>query len=260
MQGLALDAGEGLDALSRYFVQNAVDLVLVGRRRGGAGGVRALGDVVAGPGPETPQQRAFEELVDIEKPGERAGEVGGMGDAGGRIAGQQEFDQGEAGDQLPGHHRDGENEEDQEGKLAPGIEGGKGGQHAEDGTGGSDAQGMRLGGEPDPAETAQQATEQVHGQEVLRAHGALGLGTEEIQREHVEKEMGKAAVQEHVGQRLPDHAVLEAGKGKSQQGVEPFQSQQQEYKKGGNVGLDDPGADGGQMGEEARRPGGAELE
>lgn len=133
VEGLAFFLGQGLDALGGDFVEDAVDFGLVGRRGRGAGRVGALGEVVAQAGPEAAQGGVLEELVDVEEAGEGAREVGGVGDAGGLIAREQEFDDGEAGNELPGLQRDGDDEEHQEGQLAAGIERGKSREHAVDG-------------------------------------------------------------------------------------------------------------------------------
>ena len=166
MERLALRTGQGLNALGADFVEDAVHFGLVGRGRGGAGRGGALGDIVAETSPQAAQVGALEQLVNVQEAGKSAGQVGGMGDTGGLIAaGEHEFDEGESRDELPGHQGDGENEKDQEREAPAGIQGGEGGENAVDGAGGADAQGMGLGREPDPAQAAEHAAEQIHGQD-----------------------------------------------------------------------------------------------
>ena len=90
--------------------------------------------------------------------------------------GEEKLNNSQTDHQLPVHERDGENKKDEHRQAAARIERGKGGQHAEDGAGGADAQRLGMRGEPNPAEAAQNAAEQVHGEKMFGAHGALGFG------------------------------------------------------------------------------------
>ncbi len=253
VEGLSFGAGEGLDALGADFVEDAVDFGLVGGRGGVAGGGGALGDIVAQAGPETAQVGALEELVYVEEAGEGAGEVGGVGDAGGLVAaGEHEFDEGEAGDELPGHHGDGEDEEDEEGEAAAGIEGGEGGENAVNGAGRADAEGAGGGGEPDPAEAAEDAADEIHGEEMPGTHGALGFGAQEVEGEHVEEQVHESAMQEHIGEGLPDHAGEQAVAREGQGHPERRAVEQPKHEEDGDVGLDEVADYGRQVGEESR--------
>lgn len=72
MEGLALGAGQGSDALGRNFVENAIDFGLVGWWGGGTRNRGTLRDVSADSGQEAAQMSAFKELVDIQKSGKCA--------------------------------------------------------------------------------------------------------------------------------------------------------------------------------------------
>ena len=255
MEDLAFFLGQGLDALGRDFIEDAVDFGLVGRRGRGARGVGTLGNIVAQTSPEAAKGGVFEELVDIEKTRKGAGQVGGMGNAGGGIVRQHEFNQRQADNKLPGHKRDGENEEDQEGEPAAGIEGGEGGQNPVNGPGSADASQVWFGRQPKPSQTAQHSTQEIHGQEMLRSHGAFGFGAQEIKREHIEQKVPEAAMEEHVGQWLPKETVANAAEGKCQQIEKTIQLQKPEDEKYDHIGLDKPGRDRGQMRQKPRRAG-----
>ena len=85
------------------------------------------------------------------------------------------------------------------------------GEHAEYGARCADAFRPRDGHEPQPAKAAKHAADEIHGQKMLGAHGALGFRAQKIQREHVEEQMGEAAMQKHVGDRLPEIPGVQAG-------------------------------------------------
>ena len=140
------------------FVEDAVNLGLVGRWRGGAGSVgRTLGDILLQVVPEAAKKGILKELVDVEEAGKGSGEMGGIGDIGARSAGdEKKLYDGDAGDDFPGHGGDGE-KQDQDGHFSAWIEGGEGSEDAEDGAGGSNADGRRIGRKPEPAEAAKDA-------------------------------------------------------------------------------------------------------
>ncbi|KKX90117.1 hypothetical protein UF38_00120, partial [Vibrio parahaemolyticus] len=75
-----------------------------------------------------------------------------------------------------------------------------GGEDAGNGAGGADQRGLRAGIDEEMHRSAEQAADQIEGEEADMAHGVLDIVGEDPKEQHVADEMHPAAMHEHVGE------------------------------------------------------------
>lgn len=237
--------GEGVESRAEDFVEDEVDLAGFGGEGPGSGegiwdwwrgGERGVKVVFAEEGSEEYAEECAAEVSEVADVGVEAEE------------GEEDGDEEDTVAEVFGLDAEGEDEEEEGGDGEVGLKGSEGEEDGADSTGGADE--AAFGEEEDLEATAGDTAEEEGEEEFAGADPGFDGGAGEPEGEHVDEEVEGVAVEEHVGEELPEVTGGETLAAETEEGDEPSVAAGTDEpleEEDGDV-EDDEGFGGGELG------------